>query len=778
MPDTQDVGTSKLRSVFTRRTALCGRRISAGSMTPKSQDLMTRIAPTPLRGTTLLSVRPLPVGQPRPASRAPFLPLFVLPFFAPLLAGVLVPADASAAVLKVTAIDGSALVDGTDTSLSDLVNAMETSAAAVQALQSTAYQAYTTASTSLQQRQLGAAGGVATLDGSGNLTAPLNTTNISANTAASFGWNDTQLWSLSSGTGTQYANTQIAMNMSWQMGTDASGNPTTDDYMPPSHLRLGGSQEFDGVPLFVHNVPYGPADMGIVDGVFMQSQNMRGSEAGIAPNGAAEIAKYDNFDAVARYTYVGPNAPVFTATGSAVSAPDGLTHIPVFSATGATFANPLPAKWSSWIKTHPRAHIMTNEIGIATGSIRTYVAQITSYTTTPTGLVSSISTDGWRIFSQPTATSNQVPGVSTVDGSTPALDTVWSNFGDPAIMFGVYTKAFGSNVICNLPGPTPNAKPGDINYPTGNANNQVRACEGIEYDLWNNDTTGNTSYMHGITVAYSGSTSPTSQSYDMNLAGGNANMLEINGEWYSTNIASHAFTSAGYGGPAYTRGSSKVVADFAQSNRPQWDADTSWPVSSHNMRLTIWNTRTQDDTANQNDYNDITTSIGVQVDGHNDPTKGVAMDGTVQEHLEFNPASFPNGIALCGYQVCGFAVDGAGQAKFTSDTHIMAGKALYFHDNNGVSRGYFYADTAGALHYASASGNLGLLTLDATLHSNGAINAPNNAYANLPTTSNTTGDQRYCSDCYSTSGSSAHKGIPVWWSGTAWADSLGATALH
>ncbi len=700
---------------------------------------------------------------------------------APALAGLalflsLADAASAASTLQVTSINASALIAGTGQTLGGLVTAESQAAAAVATAQSTATQANASANAAIPLSQKGAAGGVATLDASGNVTAPLSTTSAAASLSSTIGWNSALTWAINSGTGTQYANPKIAANQPWQMGTDSSGTAVYDDYLPPTHLRLGGSQEFDGVPLFVHNVPYGPDDMGVVDGVFMQSENMRGSEAGVGPDGASGIASYDNFDAVARYTFAGTNSPIFVATGAAVTAPDGLTHTPTFTATGATFANPLPASWSNWITNHPHVRMMTNELGSSSGYIKTYAGQLTGYTTNSAGLVTAISTDGWRIFNASASTTNQIPGTSTVDGSTAALDTVWSDFQAPAIMFGVYTKAFGENVICSLPGPTPNASPGDINYPTGNANNQVRSCEGIEYDLWNNDTTGNTAYMRGITVAYSGNTSPTADSYDMDLAGGNATMLNIAGEWYSANISSRPFSSAGYGGPAYAAGSQSVIADFDQSNRPGWDADSAFPTYSHNMRVTLWNTRNTNDTSNTNDYNDITTSLGVQVDGHASPT--LAMDGTIQEHLEFNPSNFPNGIALCGYQICGFAINGSGNAQFSADANILSGKSLLFTNTKGTQIGSLYGGTDGAIHISSTTGSTGIIAVAAKIRASGAINAGNVTYSTLPSSSAAVGDQDYCTDCYSTSNSSATKGVPVWWNGSNWTDALGNTVNH
>lgn len=208
------------------------------------------------------------------------------------------------------------------------------------------------------------------------------------------------------------------------------------------------------------------------------------------------------------------------------------------------------------------------------------------------------------------------------------------------------------------------------------------------------------------------------------------------------------------------------------------DADSAWPAYSHNMRLSIWNTRNSDDTSNQNDYNDITTSMGIQVDGHNDVHQ-LSMDGTVQEHLEFNSANYPNGITLCGYAGCGFSVNRQVTPEADDNLIINSGKSLLLMNATNVLAGYIYGNTDGNIHVLGANGPTGSsFIIDAALKSNGSINAPNNIYSALPTANLTTGDQRYCSNCYSSSSSSALKGIPVWWNGSAWTDSLGAAVKY
>ncbi|NHN86098.1 hypothetical protein GOB93_15825 [Acetobacter musti] len=290
------------------------------------------------------------------------------------------PACLAASVFTVPEISGTTIVSGTNQTLAGVVSAAQQNTTSINSVSASVDQIYSMALSALQASELGLPDGPAALDSTGSLTSPLATTISTASDYETIGWNDAITWTVNTGTAVQEANPKIAFNHRWMMD-----NNTVDDYMPANHLRLGGSQEFDGVPLFVHNIPYGEGNMGIVEGVYMQSENMRGSIAGVGVGDANGIANYDNFDAVARYTYAGPSSPYFITTGTAVTAPDGLTHIPTFTTWGATFANPLPQKWSDWIISHNHARMMTNEIGVSSGAIRTYAGVLTGYTTNSRG---------------------------------------------------------------------------------------------------------------------------------------------------------------------------------------------------------------------------------------------------------------------------------------------------------------------------------------------------------------------------------------------------------
>jgi hypothetical protein len=692
------------------------------------------------------------------------------------------PSVRASSVLQVDAISGSTIVAGSGMTLQQIATDTSANTSTLSTIQATANAALNVASSAVPSSRVGVSGGVAGLNTSGKVTAPISTSNVDASSGATFGWNNALTWTTSSGTGTQYANPKVSLGQPWQMGVTSSGTAVSDDYMPPWSMRLGGSQEYDGVPLFVHNIPYGPANMGIVDGVFMQSQNMRGSEAGIGPDGQNTIANYDNFDAVARYTMAGPATPQIIATATSdFTQPDGMDHTPTFTASGATFSNPLPQPWSEWIIQHPHAHMMTNEIGSSSAKINTYVGQLTGYTLDANGLVKGITTDGWRIMTSGNTSSGQIPGTTTVDGSTPALDSVWSSFSHPALMMGLYTKAFGQNIICHLTGAEPNYAPGDINYPTGNTLNQVHSCTAEEIDLWN-DGKGPIDYLQGPSIVYAGPRpGASSDSFDIALSGGNETMMKVQGEWWSDVIDSRGLTVSGYAGPDYAAGSTKVVADFESSNRPGWDADSAMPTYSHNLQFMIWHKRNQDDstTSNQNKTSDITTNIGMLLDDRITSGKvSINSESNVQEHIELNPSAYPNGIGLCGYNDCGFYVDSNSHPVATQDTTIAAGKSLYFSDSNATMRGSLYAGTDGALHLNSASGSTGTISVDGHMTISAPVTYSAHSYSSLSSSGLAAGSQSWCSDCYSSSNTASTRGIPVWWNGSSWTDALGQNVKH
>lgn len=588
--------------------------------------------------------------------------------------------------------------------------------------------------------------------------------------------------------------------------TDANGSfhMINDWTTPPDALRLGGAVEYDSAPLLEHCYPYANDGRGACLQVSLGSQNVQGLNPGIGPGRGTQIPDYDNFDVAGFTNRISGATPIFTATAASENvqpaSSDGLDHTPDFTATGASFANPLPADISAWLKTHTGTRVMTNEVGCASCAIQTYAGIVDTLRTDGQGRVTGLTVNGgWRVFGSHDNSPNQIPGRTTTDHSRPQLDSVWSRFHSPALMFGVYTKGFNQYSLCQTSGPRPDARPGDINFPTGNRNQQMRACEGWEMDLFQDDPKDGRAIHHGITVVESKHAGTLSaDSYNFLSAGATPVAYKMTGEYYTMPIAAPSFRVAGYGGPAYTAGATSVLADFAQQNRYGYDSDGDH--GRHVIRTTLWNVRNvdaKDEATRANDYHNITTALGVQVDGGAGGTTPPRMDGTVQEHLEFNPKQYPNGIVLCGYKLCGLGVDGKGSPVFDADARVNGGHELAFRDGSGVKAAAVHAgDTDHALHVTPATPDIPVVVdgslrtanvvegrtlvaaADATV--GGQLNLVPHTWSTL-TPHPVRGTEQYCTDCWSQNARTAHghaRPLPVFWDGSAWTDALGDPVGH
>lgn len=593
--------------------------------------------------------------------------------------------------------------------------------------------------------QIGAAAGVAGLDAAGNVTAPVSTSSLIASTNLR----------VAPVVGNSYPNTtgseaiQLPGYSFWwgnQMGLaqypQGSGVNVVGDWWttPPETLHLGGQSEGKSGFLNIHCAPYAASNSGTCAQVMMGTGNIQALAAGIGP-GSSNIASYDNFDAVGITQQVGGSVPLYVITSNAANnvfppTSDGLDHTPTFTASGATFANPLPEDMSTWLITHQQGiRLMTNEIGCQSCGIQTYAGRVTGLTQNSDGLVTGLTVAAWQVFGSGDTDSGQIPGTSVTDasetytttsdattGSTTlaigpttalypnmpisgtgipdgtlvtsaaydnsgttvtlsnaltadvasgstltvttiaAIDTQWSDYKYPAIMVGVYTKAFDMYSLCGLSAPSPDAGRGDINNPSGGANNQLRVCEGWEMDLWNDDPVDHRPSFHGLTVAYSKRSNggmPSYDSYDFNAAGANSISYLQSGEYWTIPFSGSTMKVSSYNGTPFAAGSKKNIVQWSQSEQIGYAADGGYP--RNNIMPGIWTTRNVEagcdnpDNVTCDDPNgsskDITIHEGVQIDWYGAPTTGADGDplwnSPIQEQIEFNPASNHGGVNLC-----------------------------------------------------------------------------------------------------------------------------------
>lgn len=494
---------------------------------------------------------------------------------------------------------------------------------------------------------------------------------------------------------------------------------------PPETLHLGGQSEHDSAFLNVHCSPYSNSNAGTCAQIMMGAGNVQAQAAGIGPSGD-RLYSYDNFDAVALTNQIGDSIPRFIATSNKASnlpyGSDGIDRTPTFTATGANFANPLSTEDSQWLVDHVvdtsiGVHVLTNEVGCSTCAIRTWAGDVVGVTQNTDGLVTGVTVkSGWQIINSGKAPASYVPGQDTVDGSIASIDTIWSNFKYPAIMFAVYTKGFNNYTLCQTSGPKPSGAHGDINYPSGGVANQLRVCEAGEHDLWQADPVDGRAIMHGFTVAYSklnGAGLPSTDSYNYMSAGANIVAYKMTGEYFTQPFNSPSFIVNGYGGPGYTAGNKSVIFDFSQKNRYQYDTDGGHGY--HTFHLSAENVRqnTVFDETTQSQDTGITTNLGVYVDG----TMGLNT-GTPTGHIEFNGISLWDGIALCGYlktdKSCGLWMDGDQNINLTHDLRIIG-------SNNSPAL-YVYSDANNIAHIAAKSSST-VINIDSGLDIGSSLSA-------------------------------------------------------
>lgn len=146
-----------------------------------------------------------------------------------------------------------------------------------------------------------------------------------------------------------------------------------------------------------------------------------------------------------------------------------------YGATQVTFATPLTAAQAQQLRLG--MFVATNSINPSISTthaagtlppVNYYAGVISGWTPNSDGTVSSVSVRAWLVPGS---------GVSTsVAPSTTSLDTVFSNYSAPTVMFGAMTKVFNGNFVTQLQ-PHSGSNPWSL----------VNQATGIEFDYFNFD---------------------------------------------------------------------------------------------------------------------------------------------------------------------------------------------------------------------------------------------------------------------------------------------------
>nr|WP_294915330.1 hypothetical protein [uncultured Neokomagataea sp.] len=397
----------------------------------------------------------------------------------------------------------------------------------------------------VQQTQVNTSGGVAGLDANLRVTADVNSANITAigATAGVYSGGKSIMGVEPPSPIISLAATQDIYGRTPQLPGDTQGL----NFELNRTLQIGGQRTGSWGHIFTYGRPFMGGLGGVVDGVFMNGKSMAqgtgisaGTWVGMVGDGNPNSNGGNlNYDAAARATETGSTPPLFIAS-SAFADPDNNTHSVTFRADGADFSPALPAYWGNQIV--PGMNIATNVVAAThvqgnnwnepwlsdayfRKAFNMFFGTVASVNRDAFGNVTGINIDtAWYLPQQTQAgygtKTGLIPMRDTFDGSAAGtLDTQFTNISAPAVIFGVFTKAFPQYELCALTRQLGT----DSANPSGTINSLVHECDD-EHDLWNWDPRDYINSIHGVTYTLNnvGGGKLTRDSYGVGVAGGGA----------------------------------------------------------------------------------------------------------------------------------------------------------------------------------------------------------------------------------------------------------------
>lgn len=618
--------------------------------------------------------------------------------------------------------------------------------------------------------RVGAAGGVAGLDGSGALTNALNTSgDVSSSGEQSYGYEQAvPQWSFDGWSG--------------DAPSHAAGPKVTVGVPQPNmadNLTMnGGHRMRDSVFMKTYALPYGVGDKGgCVNSVVMTGAPRTGANCGAG-----------GWDAITQYELATNNAPWYVA-GTDFKDENGVTHAAEFGVNSVLFRPALPDTYKSSM--HYGMHILTNIVagptrysGLSFDGVKSHMNQDQRfYGGMLSGWSSGSDMEGtytkftianqWEPVSGGNVDAGHIPSVGSQSVSSDstmidALDQVqYSEFTHPFVVFGIYLKHFTRNTSCEVV-----AQSGS----DGSAMKRLgpsRKCD-EELDNWYYGPDYGAT-MHGLTIGYGGNI-PSQDSYALSLSGIWPEGMRV---WLANtgrDIDGDAFTIEPRIGPAATIGAKKEMAEFIQEPSAN---------IGYLERFKLWQ---QVDGLNGT-LNGRPVSNGTDTSywmGPRQSSTKYNIDGWYESAVVFNPGWAKSGIALCGSKAAGTdtsASGGTGQycltvsttgdasvsgnmevigdavfdqaASFNANTNIKLGKSINFSDASGRLIGFLYGSTDGSIHSAGVFTANGLVVSSTSLNSLGAGTID--------------GQQRWCSNCKL----NGITGVEAYWHSSAskWTDS-------
>ena len=397
--------------------------------------------------------------------------------------------------------------------------------------------------------------------------------------------------------------------------------------------------------LAVRGAPYSYENAGALVTLDMTNAALNASPAPInGLNGQSVdtmLAGYGELDAVAIAAEADNMPPLLTASAAS------------YDSTHVTFTTPLTAAQAKSLRIG--MYVATNSINTAistshaTGTLPPvdyYVSTIASWRPNDDGTVSSLTVAGWVVPGS---------GSSTAAApSTASLDTVFSNYGTPTVMFGAMTKVFNGNFITQLQ-PRTGSNPWSL----------VNQATGIEFDYFNSDAADYKYALSVLTANYdplvndsSGKPVPmATSSHFEHVSGGWPKFMIFDHESpTSVILSSTGHYLGGYGGTNTTVGDNWIMSE-----------DDAYEDGAGPGRL-VRSVRQISTAAGENGNEGAIEFYG----GGPQNT----LSGDLQGGLLFSPAGYQGGGCLeSQYKGCGVAINANGAAFALNSLKVNLGAA-------------------------------------------------------------------------------------------------------
>ena len=415
--------------------------------------------------------------------------------------------------------------------------------------------------------------------------------------------------------------------------------------LPPDEVMVGGVTAGVGGLLAVRGTPYSYDNAGALVTLDMTGAALTGSVAPInglnSQSPDTMLAGYGELDAATIAAEADNMQPIFTATATS------------YDATHVTFATALTAAQAKSLRIG--MYVTTNSINTAISTthaagtlppVNYYVSTINGWTPNGDGTVSSLVVSGWVVPGSGTSTA--------AAPSTTSLDTVFSNYGTPTVMFGAMTKVFNGNFITQLR-PHTGSNPWSL----------INQATGMEFDYFNFDPTDYHYALSILDANYDPEVNDSSGNPVLMAAG--SHFEHVSGGWptfmefdheapTSVILSSTAHYLGGYAGTTTTGGNNWIMSE-----------DDAYEDGAGPGRL-VRSLRQISTAAGENGNE---AAIEFYSGGKQNTTNGDLQGG-----LLFSPSGYQGGGCLeSQYNRCGLAVNYGGAAFALNSLTINLGAA-------------------------------------------------------------------------------------------------------